>query len=125
MIRRSTRSTPLYSSAASDVYKRQDVMSVPVRKHDGYGLYILEANAAGVPVVQPATGAFPEIVERTMGGITYTPDSVEEVAESLLKILKEHDLRSRLGKQGREKVLAELSLEKMSEGLSKVYNSLT
>ena len=44
-------------------------MSVPVRKHDGYGLYLLEANAAGVPVVQPATGAFPEIIERTRGGI--------------------------------------------------------
>jgi len=108
-----------------EFFSNIDVMSVPVRKHDGYGLYILEANAAGVPVVQPATGAFPEIVERTMGGITYTPDSVEELAESLLKILKENDLRSRLGKQGREKVLAELSLEKMSEGLSKVYNSLT
>ena len=108
-----------------EFFSNIDVMSVPVRKHDGYGLYILEANAAGVPVVQPATGAFPEIVERTMGGITYTPDSVEELAESLLKILKENELRSRLGKQGREKVLAELSLEKMSEGLSKVYNSLT
>ena len=35
------------------------------------------------------------------------------------------NLRLRLGKQGKEKVLTELSLEKMSEGLSKVYNSLT
>ncbi len=50
-------------------------MSVPVRKHDGYGLYILEANAAGIPVVQPATGAFPEILEITNGGITYAPDN--------------------------------------------------
>jgi glycosyltransferase involved in cell wall biosynthesis len=112
-------------NSKQEFFSNIDVMSVPVRKHDGYGLYILEANAAGVPVVQPATGAFPEIVERTMGGIIYTPDSVEELSDSLLKLLKENDLRSRLGKQGREKVLAELSLEKMSEGLSKVYNSLT
>jgi glycosyltransferase involved in cell wall biosynthesis len=112
-------------NSKQEFFSNIDVMSVPVRKHDGYGLYILEANAAGVPVVQPATGAFPEIVERTTGGITYTPDSVEELSDSLLKLLTEHDLRSRLGKQGREKVLAELSLEKMSEGLSKVYNSIT
>ena len=65
----------------------------PVRKHDGYGLYILEANSAGVPVVQPATGAFPEIIGRTTGGITYSPDSVSELAENLLKLLKDNDLR--------------------------------
>jgi glycosyltransferase involved in cell wall biosynthesis len=107
-----------------EFFSNIDVISVPVRKHDGYGLYILEANSAGVPVVQPATGAFPEIVGRTSGGITYTPDSVSELAENLLKLLKDNDLRSKLGKQGKEKVLTELSLEKMSEGLSKVYYTL-
>jgi glycosyltransferase involved in cell wall biosynthesis len=102
-----------------------DIMSVPVRKHDGYGLYLLEANAAGIPVVQPATGAFPEIILRTTGGITYSPDTVSELSANLLKILKENELRIQLGKQGKDKVLSELSLEKMSEGLSKVYNSLS
>ena len=101
-----------------------DVMSVPVRKHDGYGLYILESNSAGVPVVQPATGGFPEIVSKTLGGIIYSPDYVSELSANLLKLLKDNDLRYRLGKQGKEKVLTELSLEKMAEGLSKVYNSL-
>jgi glycosyltransferase involved in cell wall biosynthesis len=100
-------------------------MSVPVRKHDGYGLYILEANAAGIPVVQPATGAFPEIIARTMGGIIYSPDNVSELSANLLKLLKDNDLRNHLGKLGKEKVLTDLSLEKMSQGLSKVYNSLT
>ena len=52
-------------NSKQEFFSNIDVMSVPVRKHDGYGLYILEANAAGVPVVQPATGAFPEIIERT------------------------------------------------------------
>ncbi len=102
-----------------------DVMSVPVRKHDGYGLYLLEANAAGIPVVQPATGGFPEIIQRTSGGVTYSPDSVSELSSSLLKLLNDHDMRLLLGKQGKEKVLAELSLEKMAEGLFKVYNSLS
>ena len=78
----------------------------------------------GVPVVQPATGAFPEIIGRTMGGITYSPDNVSELSANLLKLLKDNDLRTTLGKQGKENVLSELSLEKMSEGLSEVYNSL-
>jgi glycosyltransferase involved in cell wall biosynthesis len=101
-----------------------DVMSVPVRKHDGYGLYLLEANLHGVPVVQPATGAFSEIVERTGGGIIYSPDTVSELAMSLLKILKDKELRLKLGNEGQKNVLSKLSLVKMSEELSRVYNSL-
>ena len=108
-----------------EFFSNIDVMSVPVRKHDGYGLYILEANAAGVPVVQPATGAFPEIIRRTIGGIAYSPDSVAELSAGLLELLKDNEKRSSLGKQGKENVLKELSLEKMSEGLSRVYNSLS
>jgi glycosyltransferase involved in cell wall biosynthesis len=111
-----------HGNSKQQFFSNIDVMSVPVRKHDGYGLYLLEANAAGIPVVQPATGAFPEIVERTLGGITYSPDNVTELSVSLLKLLTDNDLRSRLGKQGKEKVLTELSLEKMSESLSQVYN---
>jgi glycosyltransferase involved in cell wall biosynthesis len=105
-------------------FSKIDVLSVPVRKPDGYGLYLLESNSAGVPFVQPATGAFPEIVARTTGGITYSPDSVSELSASLLKLLKDSELRNRLGRQGKEKVVAELSLEKMSEGLSEVYNQI-
>ncbi len=53
-----------------DFLKTVDIISVPVNKYDGYGLYILEANSAGIPVVMPYTGAFPEIVTYTGGGIS-------------------------------------------------------
>jgi glycosyltransferase involved in cell wall biosynthesis len=112
-------------NSKQEFFSNIDVLSVPVRKHDGYGLYLLEGNAAGVPVVQPATGAFPEIVAKTMGGITYEPDTVAGLSAALLKFLNEKDLMKKLGKQGKENVLEELSLAKMAEGLSMVYNSLS
>lgn len=98
-----------------------DIISVPVNKFDGYGLYILEANAAGVPVVQPATGAFPEIVEKTGGGLIYSPDTISELANSLYKLLVDKELLIRLGEAGKEMVKKDLSLTKMSEGLALVY----
>jgi glycosyltransferase involved in cell wall biosynthesis len=101
-----------------------DVISVPVRKYDGYGLYILEANGAGVPVIQPGTGAFPEIIAKTGGGITYSPDSVEELSKNLSRILADDTLRNELGRTGRENVKTWLSLERMSEGLSGVYSGM-
>ena len=101
-----------------------DLLSVPVRKYDGYGLYILEANAAGIPVVQPATGAFPEIIRKTNGGILYEPDTVEELIKNLVSLLKDKKKSLLLGNSGRETVVAEMTLEKMSEGLNSVYRSL-
>lgn len=108
-------------NSKEEFFSNIDIMSVPVRKHDGYGLYILEANAAGVAVVQPGTGAFPEILEKTKGGITYSPDSVEELSSSLFKLFSDNDLRVQLGEKGRENVLNELSLGKMSEALAIAY----
>ena len=114
-----------HGNSKQEFFSNIDIMSVPVRKHDGYGLYILEANAAGIPVVQPATGAFPEIIEKSMGGITYSPDTVSELSANLLKLFMDNNYREQLGKTGREKVTKELSLDKMSEGLSEVYQSIT
>jgi glycosyltransferase involved in cell wall biosynthesis len=109
-------------NSKEEFFSSIDIMSVPVRKHDGYGLYILEANASGIPVVQPDTGAFPEIIEKTKGGIIYSPDTIQELSAALEKLFDNHNLRIRLGEMGRENVLKELSLSVMSEGLSVVYN---
>jgi glycosyltransferase involved in cell wall biosynthesis len=105
-----------------EFFNEVDVISVPVRKYDGYGLYILESNCSGIPVVQPSTGAFPEIIGMTGGGITYTPDTVEQLADALHSLLKDNTHRSDMGIIGKERVRSRLSLEKMSEGLSRVYN---
>jgi len=107
-----------------EFFSSVDVISVPVRKYDGYGLYILEANSAGIPVVQPETGAFPEIVEKTGGGIIYRPDTTEELSSTLLSLLTDKKLAIKLGETGSIKVRSELSLAKMSSGLAEVYNGI-
>jgi glycosyltransferase involved in cell wall biosynthesis len=109
-------------NSKEEFFSSIDIMSVPVRKHDGYGLYILEANASGIPVVQPETGAFPEILEKTGGGVTYSPDTIDGLSNALVNLFADTGLRAHLGEQGRENVLRELSLSVMSEGLSIVYN---
>ncbi len=111
-----------HGNSKEEFFSSIDIMTVPVRKHDGYGLYILEANASGVPVVQPGTGAFPEIIEKTRGGITYSPDTVEDLALSLVRLFEDNHLRNSLGVSGKENITKELSLEGMSAKLSIVYN---
>jgi len=105
----------------ADFLNSVDVISVPVKKYDGYGLYILEANLAGIPVVQPATGAFPEIVSTTGGGLIYNPDTIEALVEALTKIMTNNELRASFAKTGFEKARSEFSLDKMSRELDALY----
>jgi glycosyltransferase involved in cell wall biosynthesis len=57
------------------------VFSVPARYGEAFGLYLLEAWATGLPVVQPRHAAFPELIEATLGGVVCTPEdeSVQQI----------------------------------------------
>lgn len=101
-----------------------DLLSVPVRKHDAFGLYLLEAISSGVPVVQPHTGAFPEIIKATEGGITYTPDTVEQLVASLDEMLHDQDKLRRTGLKGRETMSRNFSPQATASSLMKVYEKV-
>jgi len=60
-----------------------NVLSVPATYDAPKGLFLIEAMASGVPVVQPRRGAFIEIVEKTAGGLLVEPDSPESLADGL------------------------------------------
>ncbi len=100
------------------------VLSVPDREAVAYGLYVLEALASGVPVVQPRIGVFPELLEATGGGVLYEPNDVETLAGTLEKVLLDVDLASELGRCGRESVVAKFDIQRTSEELARVYDSI-
>jgi glycosyltransferase involved in cell wall biosynthesis len=81
-----------------------DVLSVPTVYREPKGLYVLEALANGVPVVQPRHGAFPEMIEATGGGILVDPQSPEALAAGLRELMDDPGKRQSLGRQGKEAV---------------------
>ncbi len=82
-----------------------DVLSVPTDYAEPKGLFVLEALAAGVPVIQPGHGAFPELIESTGGGLLFPPGDIESLCESIDRIRSDADLRQRLSHEGRSRVL--------------------
>lgn len=82
--------------------RRIDLLSVPSPYQDPKGLYVLEALAAGKPVVQPAHGAFPELLERTGGGELFKPGDGEDLVRKCHALLTDTPRRRILGRQGQQ-----------------------
>lgn len=101
------------------------VMSVPATYGEAFGLYILEAQASAVPVVQPRHGGFPEILAATGGGVLVEPDDVKALAEGLEALLLDPDKVRELGRQGREAVLEKFNGDTMAEGFERVLARVT
>ncbi len=80
------------------------VLSVPTPYREPKGLFVLEALANGTPVVQPRHGAFPELIERTGGGILVDPDSPAALAEGLSHMMRDRETREAMGRVGRAAV---------------------
>ena len=94
-----------------------NVFSVPSRYPEAFGLYVIEALAAGTPVVLPKSGAFPEIVEDTGGGIIYEDNNPSDLAIALDQILKDSEGSKKMGIFGRDVVLEKYSNEKLAKSL--------
>ena len=77
-----------------------DTLSVPTEYEDPKGLFVLEALAAGVPVVQPDHGAFGELIQATGGGLLVAPDSQLELSRAIEQLHRDPQLRARLAQNG-------------------------
>jgi glycosyltransferase involved in cell wall biosynthesis len=98
------------------------VLSVPEPKPVAYGLYVLEALATGVPVVEPAIGCFPETIALTGGGILYEPNTPERLAEVMEPLLLDAAAAQRLGTEGRAGVCQALPMEKTASEMVRLFD---
>ena len=91
------------------------VFSVPANYGEAFGLYLLEALAAGVPVVQPPGGAFPEVLAATGGGVLSSANTPVALAEAIEGLLLDPERAQALGERGRRAVTNEFSSRRMAE----------
>jgi glycosyltransferase involved in cell wall biosynthesis len=98
------------------------VLSVPAPEGEAFGTFLLEAMAAGVPVVQPRAGGFTELVEDTRGGLLCEPGSVESLASALEGLLSDRDRTTALGRAGSEAVRARYTTTVMAAGLEQAVD---
>jgi len=103
---------------------RMQLISVPVRKGEAFGIYLSEAMASGIPVVQPALGAFPEIVNKAGGGVIYTPNTPQSLAKALAELLADQAKLEQLSNEARLSAETHFDINKQAQKLTEIYKSL-
>jgi glycosyltransferase involved in cell wall biosynthesis len=101
-----------------------DVLSVPATYDEPKGMFLLEAMAVAVPVVQPRRGAFVEIVERTGGGLLVNPDDPESLADGFYTLWKDRATARSLAQRAFHGVRAHYSVAKSADALLEVYHTV-
>ena len=92
-----------------------DVFSVPSVCNEPFGFYVIEALAAEVPVVLPARAAFPELVDKSGGGVLYDPDDRSALVETLEQIFANESLRRNLNVTGKKNALEFFSVSRAAQ----------
>ncbi len=107
-----------------DFLRKLSILSVPATYDEPKGIFLLEAMANGVPVVQPRWGAFREILQKTGGGILVEPDDTASLGQGILSLWKDPALAEELGKRGAQAVREHYSASRMAARALEVYASI-
>lgn len=105
-------------------FSRVGLISVPVRNGEAFGLYLIEAMASGVPVVQPRLGAFPEIVGISGGGNIYEQNDPETLANALASLLDDPKQLHKLSFQARKGVEMHFDIAGHAREMSALYENV-
>jgi glycosyltransferase involved in cell wall biosynthesis/predicted metal-dependent phosphoesterase TrpH len=112
----------LRGAALAELYASCDVFCFPSTT-DTFGQVILEAGASGLPVVAAEAGGARELVTPETTGLLVAPEEAHPLADALLRLAADPDLRARLGRGGHEAALARTWSAAIGE-LSTVYRRL-
>lgn len=107
-----------------ELLRSASAFSVPTDYHEAKGLYILEALAAGTPVVQPRHGSFPELIEETGGGLLYDPADPQALAAALARLMDDRPLRDELARHGHAAVRERFHDGVMAERTWRLYEAI-
>jgi glycosyltransferase involved in cell wall biosynthesis len=112
---------PNLSRADKQSFMRSlSVFSVPALYGEAFGLYVIEALACGVPVVQPRHAAFPELIAATGGGLLCAPGDEPALADAIESLLLDPARARSLGEAGQKAVREQFGIETMARRMAEL-----
>lgn len=110
-------------SCASRFLAALDVVVVPSLS-EAFGLVAAEASALGKSVIATRTGGLPEVVEHGVSGLLVPPRDPAALADAIVLLLRDPDMRARMGEAGQQVVRERFGLGRMADELVAVYRDV-
>lgn len=92
--------------------------------NDSFPLVLLEVMQFGLPIVSTYEGAIPEIVDDGVTGFLVPQKDSDALAQKIEILIKDKELREKMGQAGREKFLEKYTLEKFEQNMKKVFKEV-
>jgi len=105
-------------------YQNTDIFVFPSVWNEPFGVPLIEAMATGVPVIATQSGAFPEIVEEGKTGLLVERGDASALADAILRLLQNEDLRKSMGEAGRQRSLENFSFDRVANNLYYQYERI-
>ena len=94
---------------------------VPSRRKEAFGMHILEAFAAEVPVVMPEIGAYPELIEKSKAGLCYDSEDVSVLTKTLRNVLTDRELYNNLKQNCHAAIKTAFSTVEQTDKMGEIY----
>jgi glycosyltransferase involved in cell wall biosynthesis len=115
---------PLYGEEKLEQFAAADVFVFPPRAPEGHPLVLVEAMAAGLPIISTDQGAITESVIDSKNGFIVDSKSPEEIAEKLLWLIKNPKERSSMGQESRKMYERFFTQKTMIENFKKIFTKI-
>ncbi|KKR45325.1 MAG: hypothetical protein A3G47_02280 [Candidatus Zambryskibacteria bacterium RIFCSPLOWO2_12_FULL_39_45] len=110
----------------ADLPKYLSVCDIFVRpsRSEGFGNSLIEAMAAGVPVIATPVGGIPDFIDDKETGIFCSPDNPQSIAEAVTLLLHENSLREHIIEKAKDRVLERYSWDHVAGEMKAVFVNL-
>ena len=116
----------LFHDDLTSVGKKQflesiSVYCVPSRRKEAFGMHMLEAMAAGVPVVMPNHGAYPEVIHTNNAGLLFEPNDTSQLVNALRTVLTDKTLYNQLKRNGQSAIQSYFNNTNQTNKVLEIY----
>jgi glycosyltransferase involved in cell wall biosynthesis len=112
-----------YQEEVAPFYAAFDALVLP-SSNEGTPVSVIEALGAGRPVVATRVGGVPDVVRDGKDGFLVEPGETDELAERLERLARDPELRERMGREGRDRVLPRYAVDRLVDDVDQLYRSL-
>lgn len=108
----------------SSLFAQIDFLLQPSTRTEGVPNSVLEAMASGMPVIASRVGGIPEVIIDKETGVLVDPENPRQIADAVIELIRNADIRNRIGRAGSEYVRKHCSAATATASLARLYESL-